>query len=271
MIDPHWLKGIVKALVLPPTGLLLVAVAGLGLYARFPRIGRSLTAAGVLALVVISMPVVADYLTQFVDTSAPFDLAKAREADAIVILGGGVRQNAPEYGGETLATLTLERVRYGARVARLTGLPVLVSGGPGIRGGSEAALMKASLEGEFSVPVRWVEARSRTTHENAVFSARILRSAGIRRIVLVAHGFDMRRAMAEFAAEGIELVGAPTGTRTGTRDTVFDYLPGISGLLGSYYATYEILANLVRVLNQEPVGICRIDLGQSAECADAAY
>ena len=32
---------------------------------------------------------------------------------------------------DTLATLTLERVRYGARVARLTGLPVLVSGGRG--------------------------------------------------------------------------------------------------------------------------------------------
>ena len=48
---------------------------------------------------------------------------------AIVILGGGVRRHAAEYGGDTLGQLTLERVRYGARVARLTGLPVLVSGG----------------------------------------------------------------------------------------------------------------------------------------------
>jgi uncharacterized SAM-binding protein YcdF (DUF218 family) len=252
MIDPLWLKALIKTLVLPPTGLLLVAAVGLGLHARFPRVGRSLAAASVFALLVISMPVVAGYLTQFVDTSGPLDLAKAREADAIVILGGGVRHNAPEYGGETLATLTLERVRYGARVARLTGLPVLVSGGTGFRGGSsEAALMKASLENEFGVPVRWVEARSRTTHENAVFSARILRRAGIQRVVLVAHGFDMRRAIAEFAAEGIESVGAPTRTHIGTRDTVFDYLPSISGLVGSYYATYEILANLVRVVNKD--------------------
>ena len=249
MIDPLWLKALIKVLVLPPTGLLLTAVLGFGLWARFPRVGRWLAVASVLALLVISVPIVADYLTQFVDTPAPLDLAQAREADAIVIIGGGVRPDAPEYGGETLATLTLERVRYGARVARLTGLPVLVSGGPGFRGSSEAALMKASLEDEFGVPVRWVEARSRTTHENAVFSARILRRSGIHRVVLVAHGFDMRRAMAEFADEGIESVGAPTGTRTGTRDTVFDYLPSISGLLGSYYATYEILANLVRVVN----------------------
>jgi len=249
MIDPLWLKALIKVLVLPPTGLLLTAVLGFGLWARFPRVGRWLAVASVLALLVISVPIVADYLTRFVDTPAPLDLAQAREADAIVIIGGGVRPDAPEYGGETLATLTLERVRYGARVARLTGLPVLVSGGPGFRGSSEAALMKASLEDEFGVPVRWVEARSRTTHENAVFSSRILRRSGIHRVVLVAHGFDMRRAMAEFADEGIESVGAPTGTRTGTRDTVFDYLPSISGLLGSYYATYEILANLVRVVN----------------------
>jgi len=249
MIDPLWLKALIKVLVLPPTGLLLTAVLGFGLWARFPRVGRWLAVASVLALLVISVPIVADYLTRFVDTPAPLDLAQAREADAIVIIGGGVRPDAPEYGGETLATLTLERVRYGARVARLTGLPVLVSGGTGFRGSSEAALMKASLEDEFGVPVRWVEARSRTTHENAVFSSRILRRSGIHRVVLVAHGFDMRRAMAEFADEGIESVGAPTGTRTGTRDTVFDYLPSISGLLGSYYATYEILANLVRVVN----------------------
>ena len=250
MIDPLWLKALIKVLVLPPTGLLLTAALGLGLWARFPRVGRSLAAASVLALLVISVPVVADSLTRLIDTPAPLDLAQARETGAIVILGGGVRQNAPEYGGETLATLTLERVRYGARVARLTGLPVLVSGGPGMRGSAEADLMKASLEHEFGVPVRWVEARSRTTHENAVFSARILRRAGIHRVVLVAHGFDTRRAMAEFAAEGIESVGAPTGAHVGTGDTLFDYLPSISGLLGSYYATYEILANLVRVVTK---------------------
>ena len=53
----------------------------------------------------------------------------AADAEAIVILGGGTRRNAPEYGGDTLGRLTLERVRYGAQVAKLTALPVLVTGG----------------------------------------------------------------------------------------------------------------------------------------------
>ena len=251
MIDPLWLKALIKVLVLPPTGLLLISVLGLALWTRSPRVGRSLAATGVLALLVLSVPVVADYLSQFVDTSAPLELAKARDAQAVVILGGGVRRNAAEYGGETLAPLTLERVRYGARVARLTGLPVLVSGGSRYESAPEAVLMKASLEDEFNVPVRWVEARSSTTHENAVFSARILRKAGVHEVILVAHGFDMRRATAEFAGAGIATVPAPTGKRSGTHDNVLDYLPSISGLLGSYYATYEILANLVRVVNND--------------------
>ncbi len=251
MIDPLWLKALIKVLVLPPTGLLLISAVGLAVWTRAPRVGRSLAATGVLALLVLSVPVVADYLNEFVDTTAPLELAKARDAQAVVILGGGVRRNAAEYGGDTLAVLTLERVRYGARVARLTGLPVLVSGGSRYESAPEAVLMKASLEDEFNVPVRWVEARSSTTHENAVFSARILRKAGVHEVVLVAHGFDMRRATAEFAGAGIATIAAPTGKRSGTHDNVLDYLPSISGLLGSYYATYEILANLVRVVNND--------------------
>jgi len=61
--------------------------------------------------------VVANGLLRLVDDSPPVTLAQARSAQAIVILGGGVRRNAPEYGGDTLGRLTLDRVRYGAMVA----------------------------------------------------------------------------------------------------------------------------------------------------------
>ena len=194
------------------------------------------------------MPAVADFLVGFVDTSAPLDPDAARTAKAVVILGGGVRRNAPEYGGDTLATLTLERVRYGARVARLTGLPVLVSGGAVLGGEPEAMLMAASLQREFGVPVRWIEAQSRTTHENAVRSAATLKREGIDRVVLVTHVFDTRRAIAEFEGQGIKVVVAPTGGRV-SEESLLDYVPSMAGFTRSYYATYEILANLVRVVS----------------------
>jgi uncharacterized SAM-binding protein YcdF (DUF218 family) len=250
-MDLLWLKAAIKALVLPPTGLLLAAAIGLALHSRLPRGGRALAAAGVLGLLVLAMPVTADFLTQFVDVSPVLEPAEVRQAQAIVILGGGIRRDAPEYGGDTLGILTLQRVRYGARVARLTGLPVLVTGGSVLGGEPEANLMQASLQDEFGVPVRWVEAHSRNTHENAVLSAEILRKESVRRVVLVAHGFDMRRATAEFAAQGIETVAAPTGKRGATPVTVLDFVPSIGGMVGSHYATYEILANLVlRVSNR---------------------
>ena len=144
--------------------------------------------------------------------------------------------------------LTLERVRYGARVARLTGLPVLVTGGIVFGGEPEATLMRAALEREFGVPVRWVEARSRNTHENAVRSAEILGAEHIGRIVLVAHSFDMPRARAEFAAVGIEAIPAPTLIPSGRIDNVLDVLPSLGALQSSYFALYEILANAARWL-----------------------
>lgn len=242
MLDPIWLKAVVKALVLPPTGPLLIAAVGLALLARHFRVGRALAVFGVALLFLLSMPIVAVTLLRIIDDSPPLDPARAKSAQAIVILGGGTRRNAAEYGGDTLGRLTLERVRYGARVAKLIGLPVLVSGGSVYGGETEAGLMRKSLEQEFGVPVQWAEARSRTTHENALYSAEILRNAGIARVVLVAHSFDMPRATAEFAAQGISVVAAPTGIPARDFDGPLDLLPSIAGLQSSYFALYELLA-----------------------------
>jgi uncharacterized SAM-binding protein YcdF (DUF218 family) len=249
-VDPIWVKAVLKALLLPPTGQLLLAVLGLGLRPRFPRLGTSLAWTGVLSLLLLAVPAVAGLLLRCLDSSPPFTVERAADAQAIVILGGGTRRDAQEYGGDTLGHLTLERVRYGARVAGMTGLPILVTGGSVYGGEAEAKLMQESLRGEFRTDVSWVEDRSRTTHENAVFSAAILRRAGIQRVVMVAHSFDMLRARAEFAAAGIATVPAPIGIPSSNPNTAFDFLPSMSGLQTSYYAVYEILANLVRLATQ---------------------
>ena len=252
MENSLWLTALLKTLVLPPAGPLLLAGLGLLLVRRHPRFGRMLAAAGVVLLLALSTPIVAVMLLRAVDTSSPLSLDAASRAQAIVILGGGTRSDAVEYDGDTLGRLTLERVRYGARVARLTRLPVLVSGGATGDTEPEAKLMREALESEFDVRVRWAETRSRNTRENAALTAEILRRESIARVVLVAHGFDMRRARAEFAAQGIDTVPAPTVTHRMTYDTIYDFLPSMSGLQDSYYATYEILANVVR-------GVTRFD------------
>jgi uncharacterized SAM-binding protein YcdF (DUF218 family) len=240
-----WLKYCVKALVLPPTGPLLLALAGLAIAGRYPRRGRWLAAIGVLALSLLSMPAVGDFLTRCLNRIPALDPGAALSAQAIVILGGGIHPYAAEYGGASVGTITLARVRYGARLARATGLPVLVSGGA-IRGTPpEALLMRNVLVQEYGVPVRWVETRSRNTHENAVRSAAILEASGVARIILVGHSFDFPRSQREFEAAGMTVIAAPIAIPPEVPSRLADFHPSADGLRASYYALYEMLANVL--------------------------
>ena len=248
MDDPFRWNLLLKFLILPPTAPLVVAFLGLALMAHRPRMGRALILLGLLVLAALSMPIVAVTIVRAVDQTPPFDPKLANGARAIVILGGGIRRRAPEYGGDTMSRLTLERVRYGALVARSTGLPVLVSGGRfAAEDATEAAIMKQALQDEFGVAVRWTEDHSRNTRENARMSAALLRADGITRVILVAHGFDMPRATAEFAEAGVVTIPAPTGIPAEHRGfALIDFVPNPVALQESYYALYEIYAGVWR-------------------------
>src|SRR5690606_38101425 len=129
-----------------------------------------------------------------------------QRADAIVVLGAGREQNDPAWGEDQPGLLAIERVRYAARLAKASGLPLLTSGG--LHFGeppSEAALMADTLIRDLGVPVRWREERSRTTWENARYSAEMLRAHGIRRVVLVTQAWHMPRARWSFEAVGFEV------------------------------------------------------------------
>jgi uncharacterized SAM-binding protein YcdF (DUF218 family) len=246
-MDLFFLKKLLTALVLPPTGPLLLAFAGALTVRRRPRLGGLLLWTGLLTLLALSLAPVSYLLLRLANDAPAVRMEDARTAQAVVVLGGGLRRDAPEYGGDTLNRWTLERVRYGAKLARETGLPVLVAGGS-VWGdtATEASVMRAALEREFNVPVRWTEERSRNTRENAQFAAEILKRDGVKRVVLVMHGFDIRRARAEFAAAGLEVVPAPTVLPRFEIVTPLDLLPSMGALQGSQIALYELLANAVR-------------------------
>ena len=72
-------------------------------------------------------------------------------------------------------------------------------------------MMADSLRDDFGVTVRWQEGRSRTTWENAQFSAQVLLPQGIKRVVLVTHAGHMPRAVWSFRKAGFEVVPAPVG------------------------------------------------------------
>jgi uncharacterized SAM-binding protein YcdF (DUF218 family) len=247
------LKKLIAALLLPPTGPLLLALGGLWLARRRCRLGLTLTFLGISTLLALSLPVVSTWLTTALCDAQAYDPAAGGEAQAIVVLGGGIRTRAAEYGGrDSPSRLTLERVRYAAYLARRTGLPVAVSGGTVFEGEPEGEVMRRVMEEEFQVPVRWVESASRNTRENAVRAAQLLQPEGIVRILLVAHGIDIRRARREFAAAGFSVTPAPTMIPKPGIENFWDFVPNMGALHGSYLAVYELLGNLEGTLRGLP-------------------
>ena len=246
------LKKLLSGLILPPLGPLLLVAAGLLLATRRPKLGRTLAALGLVAALALCTPVTVRLLLDGLETAPPLDPGRLAEADAIVILAGGTRGYAPEFGGETVNALSLERIRYGARLARHSGLPVMVSGGAPKGGRPEGELMKVSLEEDFSVPVRWVESRSRDTRENADFCASVLQPSGHRRIVLVTHAAHMRRATEAFEAAGFTVLPAPTAHMLNREpDTnILPSPPGMSSAYAGWYASHEWLGLLAYRLSR---------------------
>ncbi|MDP2811881.1 MAG: YdcF family protein [Rhodocyclaceae bacterium] len=239
---PFLLKKILSVLLLPPVMPLLCIVAGLLLMRRRPRLGRGLAWGGLALILLFGTPATVDLLVSPLEDVPVLQEKDIEGAQAIVILGAGYRRYMPEYGGPTPNRLALERLRYGARLARHSGLPVMVSG--------EAELMAESLRQDSGIAPRWLEGTSLDTAGNARHSAELLLPEGFRRIVLVTHAAHMRRAAAEFAAQGFEVIPAPTGflVDRGDDEGFFYYVPGATAAHSGWYAAHEWAGLLVQKL-----------------------
>ena len=240
-------KKILSALILPPAGPLLLAALGLLLLRSRPRFGRVLAWSGFAALWLLSTPILTRPLLQMLEDTPPLDLAQAKNAQAIVVLGAG-SHFAPEFRGDTVSRLSLERLHYAARLARQTKLPLLVTGGAPRGGVPEGRTMRQALERDFGVKVRWVEDKSADTRENALFSAPLLRQAGVNRVLLVTHAWHMPRAQAAFAGTSVETIAAPTGYTTAGPFHVTELVPDAYGLECGRIALHELLGRLAQRL-----------------------
>lgn len=233
----------IAAFLLPPLSLLLAFALGLLLLHRRRKFAKPLLLAAFGLLWIASTPYFAEGALHLLESRATVLDSQRQRADAVVILGGGTYFHAPEYGGQdTVGEATLLRLRYGAKLQRETGKPILVTGGKPLGNRlSEAQQMRAVLEQDFRVPVRWTEETSDNTFENAHYSFRLLQAQGVRRIYLVTHAWHMPRAADVFRHAGFEVVEAPTAFTTRYRTDVLALLPRADSLRDSRIFMHEVI------------------------------
>jgi uncharacterized SAM-binding protein YcdF (DUF218 family) len=210
------LSHILREFILPPGSLLVILLAGLLLRKRQPRVSAGLIALATVTLYLLSIPPVSVALCRWMEKEPALSLKALANfhAQAIVILGGGAEQDAPEYDGATVPSESTQvRIAYAAYLARATGLPLLVTGGYGNPiERSEAGSMRLALA-SYGLTPKWLESRSSNTAENASMSWDLVHPEGITRVLLVTDAMHSRRAKRAFEKVGFQALAAPTGFR----------------------------------------------------------
>lgn len=246
------LKPLLTGALMPPASLLLAALLGVWLASRKKRGGLALVTLSLMLLWLLSCHGTAVWLArhalpQFAPAS-PASL-KAGKVQAIVVLGGGVLPQAPEYGQPQPGSYTAARLRYGLWLARQSGLPVAFTGGMGWASSdtqqeTEAQVAARVAQQDYGVTLRWTESQSRDTAENARLLAPLLQRDGVQRIALVTDAWHLPRAVAGFERAGLTVTPAPVGYVLPVQHGLLEWMPSANGLLASQKVLHECLALL---------------------------
>ncbi len=263
MFEIAALKPVLTALIMPPAGPLLLVLLGWWLLrqkkartfsAAKTGLGRLWVGLGLLSLWLLSCNAVAVWLANNLVGQPPAltpAQLKASGAQAVVVLGGGVDHTPPEWrdwrsaqDASQLRVDALERLRYGAFLAKQSGLPLAYSGGVGWAAGNqrpEATVAANQSQREFGVPVSFVEARSRDTRENARESWAMLSTQNIKNVVVVTNAWHMRRSARAYNEAGFRVTAAPMGYIQPLFDPTLEWLPTGVGLQHSRMVLREWL------------------------------
>ncbi|WP_086481549.1 YdcF family protein [Oceanospirillum sanctuarii] len=251
-----------KYLLLPPAINILLILIAWFLMKRWPKLRLATLLSSILSLWLLSTPLVAISLADLLQNRYPalsinesLNQSQQLGFDAVVILGAGRDYRAEEWQGltgsaiseiksHTVSSYGLQRLHYGAVLSRVSGKPMLLTGGR-VYGEplSEAELMQQTLQ-RWGQEAQWLETESRTTAENALFSAKMLKDENIKRIALVTHGWHMSRSVAIFEKAGFEVVPAPTAFYAMPESLWLQLLPKSSNLEVSSRMLHEVLGQI---------------------------
>jgi uncharacterized SAM-binding protein YcdF (DUF218 family) len=197
-----------------------------------------------------STPAASGWLAAKLESGSPRLTQRATmpSAPAAVVLGGAIATPSLDRPLPSL-TDSSDRVWQAARLYRDNRSPLLLlSGGsdPSVALEPEAQSMKTFLM-ELGVPSDRLilETRSRTTRENARYSAALLKDRGIESVILVTSALHMKRAIMEFEAAGLTVHPvAVNATLPPSWRTAAAWLPDAAALRTSAFAMKEVVGRL---------------------------
>jgi uncharacterized SAM-binding protein YcdF (DUF218 family) len=168
--------------------------------------------------------------------------------NAIVLLSAGSR-TVHSRGTDKVSVLNLAgtaRVIEAVRVFRTMDSPWIVSSGAATGGrgtAPESETMKTALI-QLGVPADRIllESASRTTRDQAVLTAAMLRSLGVSSFVLVTSDGHMRRALATFRHEGLRPVPAVARDPLESQWMGLEWLPTQQGMEFAQAIVHEYIA-----------------------------
>jgi len=239
------LTKIAEWLILPPSGLLILMAMGFLVVGKKRILGMLCIASGFFLLYGMCIDPVSNALIQPLESMyAPLVDTKNIDAQAIVVLSGGVRDpKVPGLFAEP-DDYSLERLVYGVALYRKLRIPLLLVGGSGDPGRPELLEAEAMARTATSIGVPSkdiiIESSPRNTLEGAKAVKRLLKKSSI---ILVTSAAHMKRSVAMFKKQGFDIVPAPTGYRTDRRPlTGYSFIPRVENLASSSLALSEYLS-----------------------------
>jgi uncharacterized SAM-binding protein YcdF (DUF218 family) len=175
---------------------------------------------------------------------SPPSVDQIKDAQAYVLLGCGVNDEAPDIDGKgVLPGDALFRLHTVYRLYQIRKKPIIASGGA-VRGATaEAEIAKKILVrlGARAADVI-AETKSLDTMENARFTAELCSKKGIRRIVLVTDACHMKRSMLLFHKFFDDIVACPAAFLSPHRPyDCFSFIPAAKNMLEVSCAVKEYI------------------------------
>ena len=225
----------------------LLAIALWGALRAGPRRPARPAVLALLALLLLSSRPVVWALNAALESPYRPAPSAAGEIDAIVVYSGGSFLPAPGQEFSYLESGTNLRCRMAARIHERSGRPpVVVCGNSPDEAFADPVwdLMARELEA-WGVPENRIaiERRGRSTYEQSLYAAEILRGLGARRVAVVTEGFHMRRAAGCMERLGFEVFPAPAGSRAFPAEMEWrDFVPSAAAIGDAEEAIREIAA-----------------------------